>query len=192
MHAIEVHRSFYLPLRSSIGDPAMLKKLLLLLAALVVAMSTATATATAATVDVNTADKATLETLKGIGPVKSQAIIDERNKHGAFKDADDLARRVPGLGVKSVTKLEANGLTVGGSSAPPTAAGNKREMPPAAAAANTAHSPAKTAVPAPSAPAPAPAAASTAAASAPNPSSSKSHKPSKKSKARGASAASGA
>jgi competence ComEA-like helix-hairpin-helix protein len=95
----------------------MLKKLLLLLAALVVAMSTATATA--ATVDVNTADKATLETLKGIGPVKSQAIIDERNKHGAFKDADDLARRVPGLGVKSVTKLEANGLTVGGSSAPP-------------------------------------------------------------------------
>lgn len=161
----------------------MLKKLVLLLASLLVTMSIAFA----ATVDVNTADKAALESLKGIGPVKSQAIIDERSKHGAFKDADDLARRVPGLGVKSVTKLEAEGLTVGGSSAPPTAAGGKHEKAPAATASNAAQPPAKAA-----AVTPAPSTAAPASATAPSMQSEKSHKPGKKSKAKGASAASGA
>lgn len=92
----------------------MLKKLLLLLAALIVSMSTALA----ATVEVNNADQASLEALKGLGPVKSKAIIEERAK-GPFKDADDLANRVKGLGPKSVAKLEAQGLTINGSSAPP-------------------------------------------------------------------------
>ncbi|MDG0023921.1 helix-hairpin-helix domain-containing protein [Trinickia sp. Y13] len=92
----------------------MLKKLLLLLAALIVSMSTALA----ASVEVNSADQAALEALKGLGPVKSKAIIDERAK-GRFKDADDLANRVKGLGPKSVAKLEAEGLTINGSSAPP-------------------------------------------------------------------------
>lgn len=106
----------------------MLRKLVLLLAVLFVTMSTAFA----GPVDVNTADQATLQTLKGIGPVKSKAIIDERTKNGPFKNADDLARRVTGLGVKSVTALEAEGLTIGGSSAPPTGAGAKHEKAPAA------------------------------------------------------------
>lgn len=108
----------------------MLRKLVLLLAALFVTMSTAFA----GPVDVNTADQATLQTLKGIGPVKSKAIVDERAAHGPFKNADDLARRVTGLGMKSVTKLEAEGLTIGGSSAPPTGAGAKQEKAPAAMA----------------------------------------------------------
>lgn len=110
----------------------MLRKLVLLLAALFVTMSTAFA----GPVDVNTADQATLQTLKGIGPVKSKAIVDERTAHGPFKNADDLARRVTGLGMKSVTKLEAEGLTIGGSSAPPTGAGAgaKQEKAPAAMA----------------------------------------------------------
>lgn len=110
----------------------MLRKLVLLLAALLVTMSSAFA----GPVNVNTADQATLQTLKGIGPVKSKAIVDERSKNGPFKNADDLARRVPGLGVKSVTKLEAEGLTIGGSSAPPTGtgAGTKQEKAPAAMA----------------------------------------------------------
>ncbi|TAM49106.1 MAG: helix-hairpin-helix domain-containing protein [Paraburkholderia sp.] len=93
----------------------MLKKLLLLLAALIVSMSTALA----ATVEVNNADQASLEALKGLGPVKSKAIIEERAK-GPFKNADDLANRVKGLGPKSVAKLEAQGLTINGSSAPPS------------------------------------------------------------------------
>lgn len=96
----------------------MLKKLLML----VVALSLSLTAALAAAVEVNTADQAALESVKGLGPVKSKAIIDERAKNGPFKDADDLANRVKGLGAKSVANLEAAGLTIGGSTTPPTGA----------------------------------------------------------------------
>src|ERR1700710_1013786 len=97
------------------GVLVMLKKLLVLFIAFALSMGVAFAA-----VDVNTADQPALESVKGLGPVKSKAIIDERTKNGPFKDADDLATRVKGLGTKSVTNLETAGLTVGGSSAPPT------------------------------------------------------------------------
>ena len=100
----------------------MLKKLLMLCLALALSMGVAFAA-----VDVNTADQTSLEGVKGLGPVKSKAIIDERTKNGPFKDADDLANRVKGLGTKSVTNLEQAGLTIGGSSAPPT--GTKEKTP---------------------------------------------------------------
>ncbi|ONX46327.1 competence protein ComE, partial [Burkholderia cenocepacia] len=93
----------------------MLKKLLMLF----VALSLSLAAGLAAAVEVNTADQAALESVKGLGPVKSKAIIDERTKNGPFKDADDLANRVKGLGTKSVGHLEENGLTIGGASTPP-------------------------------------------------------------------------
>ncbi|HKT64616.1 MAG TPA: helix-hairpin-helix domain-containing protein [Burkholderia sp.] len=93
----------------------MLKKLLMLF----VALSLSLAAGLAAAVEVNTADQAALESVKGLGPVKSKAIIDERTKNGPFKDADDLANRVKGLGTKSVGHLEENGLTIGGSATPP-------------------------------------------------------------------------
>ncbi|AET89414.1 hypothetical protein BSFA1_17020 [Burkholderia sp. SFA1] len=93
----------------------MLKKLLMLCLAFMVSIGAAFAA-----VDVNTADQAALESVKGLGPVKSKAIVDERTKNGPFKDADDLATRVKGLGTKSVATLEQNGLTIGGSSLPPT------------------------------------------------------------------------
>ena len=93
----------------------MLKKLLMLCLAFMLSIGAAFAA-----VDVNTADQAALESVKGLGPVKSKAIIDERTKNGPFKDADDLATRIKGLGTKSVTNLEQNGLTIGGSSLPPT------------------------------------------------------------------------
>src|SRR6202011_1778972 len=76
----------------------------------------------AAAVEVNSADQAALESVKGIGPVHAKAIIDERTKNGPFKNADDLAARVKGIGTKSVTNLEAAGLTINGSSAPPAGA----------------------------------------------------------------------
>ena len=76
----------------------------------------------AAAVEVNTADEAALESVKGIGPAHAKAIIDERTKHGPFKDANDLAARVKGIGQKSVAKLEAAGLTINSSRAP--ASGN--------------------------------------------------------------------
>ena len=162
----------------------MLKKLVLLLAAIVVSMS---ATFAVAAVDVNTADQAALESVKGLGPVKSKAIIDERTKNGPFKDASDLANRVKGLGVKSVTNLEAQGLTINGSSTPPQAGGGKAapatRTPMPAAPVQPAAKPVK------------PAAAASSMSDTPAPASgareskSKKHK---KSKAGAASAASGA
>ncbi|WP_175812293.1 ComEA family DNA-binding protein [Burkholderia contaminans] len=109
----------------------MLKKLLMLF----VALSLSLAAGLAAAVEVNSADQAALESVKGLGPVKSKAIIDERTKNGPFKDADDLANRVKGLGTKSVGHLEENGLTIGGSSTPPK--GVKLSKPAATTSATT-------------------------------------------------------
>ena len=64
-------------------------------------------------INVNTADEAALRTIKGIGPAKAKAIVDERAAGGPFKDADDLGQRVKGLGGQAVDRLRAQGLTVG-------------------------------------------------------------------------------
>jgi len=67
-----------------------------------------------AAVDVNTATEAQLQDLKGIGPSTARAIVKDRSDHGAYKNADDLSKRVKGLGPKSLAKLEAQGLSVPG------------------------------------------------------------------------------
>lgn len=64
-------------------------------------------------VDVNRADETALRALKGIGPAKAKAIVDERAAAGPFKDGEDLGRRVKGLGGQSVERLRAEGLTIG-------------------------------------------------------------------------------
>ncbi|KVN99783.1 competence protein ComE [Burkholderia ubonensis] len=153
----------------------MLKKLLMLFVALSLSLTAAFATA----VEVNTADQAALESVKGLGPVKSKAIIDERTKNGPFKDADDLANRVKGLGTKSVAHLEENGLTIGGSATPPKGV---KASKPAATPATTA--PATTG--AATTTAPAPAASAPEAASKP----AKTKRASKKDKAAAAAGAS--
>jgi competence protein ComEA len=160
----------------------MLKRLLMLCVAVALSISAGWAAA----VEVNTADQTALESVKGIGPVHAKAIIDERTKNGPFKNADDLAARVKGLGTKSVTNLEAAGLTVNGSSAPPTGAkaSSSSTKPGTKPASKTTASEAH-----------APAAANAAAASAPDDASAAKHsksKKSKKSKAASAPAASGA
>jgi competence protein ComEA len=66
-----------------------------------------------AAVDVNTAKAADLDGLKGIGPVMSKRILDERKK-GKFKDWPDLIARVKGLGDNSASRLSTEGLTVNG------------------------------------------------------------------------------
>ena len=55
------------------------------------------AAAAFAAVDVNTAKAAELDGIKGIGPVMSKRILDERKK-GEFKDWQDLVARVKGMG----------------------------------------------------------------------------------------------
>jgi competence protein ComEA len=87
----------------------MLKKLLLAIAVLI-----ATTGFAFAQVDVNKADQAALDSVKGIGPKTSKAIIDERKKGGDFKDWADFEKRVKGVGEKSAVKLSNAGLTVNG------------------------------------------------------------------------------
>lgn len=92
-------------------------------------------------VDVNLADAELLDTLPGVGPAMSRAILEHRKTHGAFASMADLDR-VPGVGPAMMAKLaplvsfggaEATGAppalppgaTAVTSSAPPAAAGNR-------------------------------------------------------------------
>jgi len=91
----------------------MIKKLWLAVATLVATMGFAFAQ-----VDVNKADAAALDSVRGIGPAKSKQIIDERNKGGQFKDWADLEARVKGIGAKNSLKLSQAGLQVNGQAKP--------------------------------------------------------------------------
>ncbi len=90
-------------------------------------------------VDVNKASQAELEAAKGIGPAKAKAIIDERNKGGAFKSWDDLDARVKGVGEKTSENMKKAGLTIaGGAGAAPAAkAEPKKDVAPKAEPAKT-------------------------------------------------------
>ncbi|ALK96287.1 hypothetical protein AB595_06005 [Massilia sp. WF1] len=88
----------------------MIKKLFLAIAALAASMSMAFAQ-----VDVNKADAAALDSVKGVGPAMSKTILDERKK-GEFKDWADFQKRVKGVGEKRAAKLSEAGLQVNGKS----------------------------------------------------------------------------
>lgn len=89
----------------------MMKKLLLALATMMAMTGFAYAQ-----VDVNKADQAALDGVKGIGPAKSTMIIAERSKGGQFKDWADFETRVKGIGEKNSAKLSQAGLQVNGQS----------------------------------------------------------------------------
>ncbi len=65
-----------------------------------------------AQVEVNSADQTALESVRGLGPSKAKAILEERKKNGPFKDANDLHTRVKGIGEKTVERMMQNGLTI--------------------------------------------------------------------------------
>ena len=97
----------------------MLKKILVLLAMLYAA-------ACFAAVDVNKASAADLDGVKGIGPVMSKRIVDERKK-GDFKSWDDLISRVKGIGDATAAKFSSQGVTVKGEEYKKAAATKKDE-----------------------------------------------------------------
>lgn len=109
----------------------MFKKLLLAVATLIATMGFAFAQ-----VDVNKADQATLDGVKGIGPKISKMILDERKKNGNFKDWADFESRVKGIGEKSASNLSQAGLTVNGQAKPnaPAARNDKKDKQPSTSA----------------------------------------------------------
>lgn len=56
-------------------------------------------------VNINTASKAELQTLPGVGPVMADAILKYKKANGKFKSADDLLN-VKGIGEKTLKKMK--------------------------------------------------------------------------------------
>jgi competence protein ComEA len=105
----------------------MFKKLLTFMAALSAALYAAMAFAA---VDVNSATSAELDSIKGIGPVKSTLILAERKK-APFKDWEDFVTRVKGVGTDSAAQFSAAGMTVNGASYRSTAKAAAKAASPA-------------------------------------------------------------
>jgi competence ComEA-like helix-hairpin-helix protein len=74
----------------------------------------ALAGAASAATELNTANQAELESIQGLGVTRVEQILAEREHNGPFTDAADLARRIPGVGRKSVRQLMQNGLSING------------------------------------------------------------------------------
>jgi competence protein ComEA len=94
-------------------EKRMIKQLMLAAATLVATMGFAFAQ-----VDVNKADAAALDTVKGVGPTTSKAILDARSKGGDFKDWADFQKRVKGVSDKRAASLSKAGLQVNGQARP--------------------------------------------------------------------------
>jgi competence protein ComEA len=65
-----------------------------------------------AAVNINTATKEELTTLKGIGDKRAQDIIDYRTKNGSFKSVDEL-EKVPGIGPGTMKQIRSQLTTTG-------------------------------------------------------------------------------
>jgi competence protein ComEA len=79
-------------------------------------------------IDINSATVQELETVKGIGPIKAQRIIDYRTQNGPFKSVDDL-NAVKGIGDKSLEKIRPQVTAGGGTAAPATPAATDTAAP---------------------------------------------------------------
>jgi competence protein ComEA len=71
-------------------------------------------------VEINTASRAELEAVSGVGPTLASSILDERRK-GPFQHWSNLIARVKGLRHASAARLSAEGLTVAGEPYSPNA-----------------------------------------------------------------------
>jgi len=97
---------------------------------LIAALAALLAASAFASVDVNRASQAELESVNGIGPALSTRILGERKK-GSFKSWDDFAARVKGVGAGSAATFSQGGLTVDGKAYAPAPAAMKTAKAPA-------------------------------------------------------------
>ena len=91
-------------------------------------MCVALAGTAAAVVNINTASKEELTTIKGIGDKRAQEIIDYRKKNGDFKSVDEL-EKVPGIGPGTMKQIRAN-VTVSGDTVIPKKAEPAKDTKP--------------------------------------------------------------
>jgi competence protein ComEA len=68
-------------------------------------------------IDLNRATATDLDALPGLGPALAQRIIDYRQKHGPFKNIDDL-EKVSGIGSKKLEKIKPYIIIVGPGASP--------------------------------------------------------------------------
>lgn len=81
-----------------------MKSLTTLFSSLILSLALAGAAIAGETVNINTADAATIDrVLVNVGPAKADAIVAYRKANGAFRSAEQLAL-VKGIGLKTVEK----------------------------------------------------------------------------------------
>ena len=81
-----------------------MKTLTTLLSSLILSLAMAGAAIAGETVNINTADAATIDrVLANVGPAKAEAIVAHRKSNGAFRSVEQLAL-VKGIGLKTVEK----------------------------------------------------------------------------------------
>ena len=108
-----------------------MKSLTTLFSSLILSLVLAGSALAGETVNINTADAATIDrVLVNVGPTKAQAIVDHRKANGAFRSPEQLAL-VKGIGLKTVEKNRDR--IVIGTTARPAAAGAKPAVRVAAA-----------------------------------------------------------
>jgi competence protein ComEA len=86
---------------------------LLALSAFGLTLAAGAAAALPRTIDLNLANQAQLEMVKGVGPQLSDRILAER-AHGRFESWDDFVARMKGIGPSHASRLSAAGLRVAG------------------------------------------------------------------------------
>ena len=80
---------------------------------LAIGISLFSSMAMAEKINLNQADAETLEYIPGIGPSKSQTIIEARELMGGFKQYEDMLE-IPGIGQKTLEEIKKHGLLDGG------------------------------------------------------------------------------
>lgn len=71
--------------------------------------------------ELNRANQAELEMIKGVGPQLSERILAERER-GPFQDWPEFIRRLQGIGPHQARRLSEAGLRIGGQPYPPASA----------------------------------------------------------------------